>query len=119
MGDYGGRITSIHSMEEWQSTLAKAEANKGIVCVDCYATWCPPCKAAAPVFAKMSETYTEESCIFAKVNVDEVRDVAAALQIKAMPTFKVFKGKTEVGVQQGWSEAKVKELIESNGAKRA
>ena len=51
------------------------------------------CKAAAPVYARMSEEYDEASCAFAKFNVDDVRELGQKLEISAMPTFKVFKEK--------------------------
>lgn len=113
--DYGGRITTIHSLAEWEQLLA-ASSNKAVI-IDAYATWCPPCKAAAPVYAKLSEELSADSCTFAKVNVDEVRDVAQKLGISAMPTFKVFKNKVEVETQQGWpGEAKIKQMMLSHGA---
>ena len=86
--------------------------------VDAYATWCPPCKAAAPVYAKMSEEYSGATTIFTKFNVDEVRELGSTLGISAMPTFKVFKDKAEVGCQRGWSEAEVRKILEANGAKK-
>lgn len=51
--DYGGEITSIHSAKEWEEILANADKGKQVVVIDCYATWCPPCKKCAPTYAKM------------------------------------------------------------------
>ena len=116
--DYGGRITKIEKLAEWDALLAKDKDK--VVIVDAYALWCPPCKSAAPVYAKLSEAFSEDSCTFAKVDVDHARDVSSRLGISAMPTFKVFKGGKEVAVQQGWpGEAKIKELLLSHGAKVA
>ena len=116
--DFGGRITKVHNVEEWDALL-KADAKK-VVCVDAYATWCGPCKVAAPVFAKLSEVFTEDSCTFAKFDTDESRDVAQRLQISAMPTFKLFKGGVEVESQRGWpGEAALKQMLIKHGAKEA
>jgi len=112
--DFGGRITKVHNLQEWDALLAD---EKKVVIVDAYATWCGPCKTAAPVFARLSEQFTPESCVFAKVDVDGARDVAQRLQIRAMPTFKIFKNKQEAEVQQGWpGEAKLKQMLLSHGA---
>ena len=62
----------------------------------------------------MSEEFT--SVTFAKVNVDEVRDVAKLLGISAMPTFKLFRGETELGTQRGWSESAVRKMLVDAGA---
>uniref|UniRef100_A0A7S0HDX9 Thioredoxin domain-containing protein n=1 Tax=Phaeocystis antarctica TaxID=33657 RepID=A0A7S0HDX9_9EUKA len=116
--DFGGTIVSLKSVDEWHDTLSKADAAGKVVVVDAYATWCPPCKAAAPVYAKMSEEYTAESCVFTKFNTDEVGGMRSLLEISAMPTFKVFKAKAEVGCQRGWDESQVRALIEQHGAKK-
>ena len=44
--------------------------------------------------------------MFAKFNTDEVREMGSLLGISAMPTFKVFKAKAEVGCQRGWNESR-------------
>ena len=86
--DYGGNITKVHNLQEWDSLLKSSGSSK-VVVVDAYALWCPPCKSAAPVYAKLSEEFSEETCCFAKIDVDHAKDVAQRLQISAMPTFKV------------------------------
>ena len=59
------------------------------VIVDFTASWCPPCRMLGPKFEEFSEIYGQIK--FIKVDVDEVSEVAAACEISAMPTFKVFK----------------------------
>jgi thioredoxin 1 len=58
--------------------------------VDFWATWCGRCIKIAPVYESLSAKYGS-SVIFAKVDVDEAVDVSADENVKAMPTFKVYK----------------------------
>jgi|TARA_B110001469_G_C9534621_1_gene265662 hypothetical protein len=44
--------------------------------------------------------------VFTKFNTDEVGGMRSLLEISAMPTFKVFKAKVEVGCQRGWNESR-------------
>ena len=114
--DYGGRITSVHSVAEWDALL-KSSGSK-LVVVDAYALWCPPCKAAAPTYAQMSEAFSPDSVTFAKFNTDEAGDLARELGIKAMPTFKLFKGGVEVDMLSGrWGQ--LAGLLKKHGAKDA
>ncbi|KKK19912.1 hypothetical protein AOCH_002522 [Aspergillus ochraceoroseus] len=72
----------------------KALTSTGPVVVDFFATWCGPCKAIAPTIGKLSETYPNVR--FIQVDVDKVRDVASQLQVRAMPTFVLFKDGKEL-----------------------
>eukprot|EP00966_Prymnesium_polylepis_P067201 1560152-Prymnesium_polylepis.1 len=98
--DYGGRITKVHNLGEWDALVKECESTGKVLIVDAYALWCPPCKAAAPTYAKLSEEFSDESTCFAKFDTDEARDVARKLEISAMPTFKIFKASKEVEVQK-------------------
>jgi thioredoxin 1 len=54
------------------------------------ATWCPPCKAIAPVYEELSKKYPDVA--FGKVDVDENSDAALDFEVKAVPTFVLFDG---------------------------
>jgi thioredoxin 1 len=62
---------------------------KGIVLLDVWASWCPPCRTFGPVFEAASEQNPD--IVFGKLNSDEEQELAARLQIRAIPTVLAFK----------------------------
>ena len=61
------------------------------VLVDCWATWCGPCKAIAPLLDEASLAYDGKLRIV-KINVDENRVMPAKLGVRGVPTLMLFKG---------------------------
>jgi len=80
--------------------------------LDCFATWCGPCKAIAPRVQVFSETYKKAK--FFKVDVDEVPDVAQELGIRAMPTFLLFKDGEKVDEIVGANPHELEAAIKRN-----
>ena len=109
----GGNVRSIKSMEDWQEFLKSSP----VAFVDFFATWCPPCKRAAPVIGQLSLKYP--GCAFAKVDVDKVRAVAQQQGISSMPTFKMFKNGVKTDEFSGFSEEKMKDMLVRAGCKEA
>ena len=62
---------------------------KGKALVDCYATWCGPCKMLSPIIDEVAEENTEYS--FYKLDVDENEEFDKEFGIMAMPTLLVFE----------------------------
>ena len=68
---------------------------KTLVLVDFWAAWCAPCRAVAPVLDELAEKYKGKFTV-AKVNVDEVPDLAAQFGVLNIPTLIFFKAGEEV-----------------------
>ncbi|NLO47269.1 MAG: thioredoxin [Clostridiales bacterium] len=62
----------------------------GTVLVDFWADWCGPCRMLAPVLDELSEKLGDKA-VFAKVNVDEERELAQRFGVSSIPTVIVFK----------------------------
>lgn len=78
------------------------------VVVDCYATWCPPCRMMKPIFERLAEKYKDEF-MFLAVNVDEAIDFSRQYDITGMPTFLFIKNGEVVDRHIGSSTAQVLE----------
>jgi len=65
------------------------ESNNTPILVDFWAEWCMPCRALAPVLDELSKEF-EGKVRFAKVNVDECKEVPAKYGIRGIPTLILF-----------------------------
>lgn len=84
--------------------FAKHVGNSGIlVIVDCWAAWCGPCRAIAPVFEQAAKAL-EPRARFIKVDVDANPELSAKLNIKSIPALFAFKGGRVVAQQAGLSD---------------
>ena len=60
------------------------------VMIDCWATWCGPCKALAPVIDELAEEYADR-VVIGKYNVEEEGELSNTYRIMALPTILFFK----------------------------
>jgi len=102
-------VHNLQNEADWKSAL---EIKDTLLVLDCFATWCGPCKVIAPQVVKFSNEFP--TARFYKLDVDEVPDVAQDLGIRAMPTFLLFKNGEKVAEVVGANPKALKAAIESN-----
>jgi thioredoxin 1 len=91
----------IHTLTSLSDLDALATSNKYVI-LDFTATWCPPCKAIAPLFHKLAAEHSVPGALaFGKVDVDDAAEVAAKFSISAMPTFLFLVDGDPSGIDAG------------------
>ena len=86
------------------------------VLLDVYATWCGPCQQMDPIFDEL-EKELGDKCKFAKLNVDEARELSIQYGVTSVPTFVFIKNNEIKHKETGYMKkedlkAKIEDFIE-------
>lgn len=76
------------------------EASPVPVLVDFWAPWCPPCRAAAPIFDQVGRARAGQLLVV-KLDTEEHPDVGQAYAVRGIPTFVLLSQGREVARQSG------------------
>ncbi|MBO5095604.1 MAG: thioredoxin [Bacilli bacterium] len=98
----------IKTNDEFQSFI-----NNEYVLIDFYADWCGPCKMLSPVIENIASS--RDNIKVAKVNVDELNDIARSYSVMSIPTLILFKNGTMIDKKIGFmSESLLNDWINEN-----
>ena len=85
------------------------------ILVDFWATWCGPCKSLGPILEKLAAEY-HGAFRLAKVDVDQEQQIAAAFQIRSVPTVILVKdGQLVDGFPGALPEGELRQFLAGHG----
>jgi thioredoxin 1 len=84
-----GEDTTMSTINLTKTTFDGVMKKEGLVLIDWWASWCGPCKAFAPVYEQVSKSHPE--AVFAKVDTQAEAGLAAAFEVRAIPTLSVLR----------------------------
>ncbi len=119
-----GAITLTASASFTQSAAARTEYTKAAfeaaqaagkpIILEVSATWCPVCKAQAPILASLKSRPEYRNVAFFEIDFDTQKDALQSLKVIKQSTLIAFKGKTEVTRTTGdTSAAGIEKLFKS------
>ncbi|XP_074581607.1 thioredoxin-like protein CXXS1 [Curcuma longa] len=83
------RVVKVNSKESWDMFITQAKNQGCPVFVHFGASWCVPSLAMNAFFEELAMTY--QDILFILVDVDEAKEVASKMEVKAMPTFVLMR----------------------------
>jgi len=96
-------------MEITQELLQEKINNGEKLIVDFWAPWCGPCKVMKPIFEKVASTTDVQMFT---LNIEENKEVASSLGIRAIPTIKSFNDGKEISNNVGMiQESRITQLV--------
>ncbi|KAL2496199.1 Thioredoxin-like protein CXXS1 [Forsythia ovata] len=103
------RVVKVDSEKTWDFFTSQAKKQGCPVIIHFTASWCVPSVAMKPFFERLALKY--QDILFLRVDVDEVKELASKMEIKAMPTFLFMREGALVDKLVGANPEKIKKSV--------
>ncbi|CAK7350901.1 unnamed protein product [Dovyalis caffra] len=105
------RVVKVESRESWDFYVTQGTNQGCPIVVHFTASWCMPSVAMNPIFEELASAYPD--VLFLTVDVDEVKEVATKMQVKAMPTFLLMRDGAQVDKIVGANPEEIRKRIDN------
>ncbi|CAF2115858.1 BnaC08g42050D [Brassica napus] len=104
------RVVKVDSPESWNFYVSQAKNQACPIVAHFTTSWCIPSVFMNSFFEDLASSYKD--ALFLIVDVDEVKEVARRLKVKAMPTFMFLKDGNTMDKLVGANPDEIKKRVD-------